>query len=186
MDCDVSPVAMFVFQVFVRDAEICFDHLLPTSDINSPLQQRVLLLFVMYLMEWNPFNLGPAHHISGPHFLWASDNQQGRNMWGSEAKHESKGWKAGGGCQGEKRSQSERLDQIEGRTQERGCWGWSAGLKSVYSLVGYFLAQESMEKMVLEYQQRSHQSFIPLPFPPEQNDRLNQYQKYYLQKSIDD
>ena len=91
MACDVSPVEMFVFQVFVRDAEICFDHLLPTSDINSPLQQRVLLLFVMYLMEWNPFNLGPAHHISGPHFLWASDNQQGRNMWGSEAKHESKG-----------------------------------------------------------------------------------------------
>ena len=26
----------------MRDAEICFDHLLPTSDINSPLQHRVL------------------------------------------------------------------------------------------------------------------------------------------------
>ena len=40
-----------------------------------------------------------------------------------------------------------------------------------------------MEKMVLEYQQRSHQSFIPLPFPPNQNYRLDQYQSYYLLQS---
>ena len=35
-----SPLFVVV-QVFVRDAEICFDHLLPTSDINAPLQHRV-------------------------------------------------------------------------------------------------------------------------------------------------
>ena len=35
-----SPL-LVVVQVFVRDAEICFDHLLPTSDINAPLQHRV-------------------------------------------------------------------------------------------------------------------------------------------------
>ena len=34
-------LSLFVFQVFLRGTEISFDHLLPTSDINSPLQHRV-------------------------------------------------------------------------------------------------------------------------------------------------
>ena len=41
--------------------------------------------------------------------------------------------------------------------------------RSEKSLEEYFFSKESMEKMVLEYQQRSHQSFRPLPICPSPN-----------------
>jgi len=127
-----------VLKVFVRDAEICFDHLLPTSDINSPLQQRALLTISLDPISCEPVitnkdaiceGLKPSMKVRGGRLEVVARGRKG---------HSPRDWI---------RLKEERRNVDVGVGQ-----------------------QESMEKMVLEYQQRSHQSFIPLPFPPEQND----------------
>jgi len=140
---DLSPYGG-VLKVFVRDAEICFDHLLPTSDINSPLQHRALLTISLNPTSCEPVitnkdaiceGLKPSIKVSGCLTKLEVVSR------GRKSHHSPKDWI--------------KLEE-ERRRVDTG--------------IGQ---QESMEKMVLEYQQRSHQSFRPLPIcpSPNQDDR---------------
>jgi len=126
--------------VYVRDAEICFDHLLPTSDINFPLEHRALLTITL-----DPISREPVITNKDP----ICEGLKPRIKVGNFLEVVSRGRKGHTSPKDWIRMKEERM--------------------RVDSGIG---EQELMQKMVLEYQQRSHQKFTYFPFCP------NNYTEY--------